>query len=201
MGPPDLWHQKREFQFAFVRQTGLQPAHRFLDLGCGCLRGGIPIIAYLERGHYTGIDVRPEAIGEARKELAEAGLVDQQPSLICCRDVSDLDLPEAFDYVWAFSVLIHLRDQVLDGALDFVARHLAPHGVFFANVNLGEPADHRWREFPLVWRPYAFYEDAFQRHGMRVADVGALKDYGHVTRHQDASLAAAQRMLRAIAAR
>jgi hypothetical protein len=84
--------------------------------------------------------------------------------------------------------------------LSLLARHLALDGVFFANVNLGERTDGKWREFPLVWRPYGFYRAAFQRHGMSVTDMGALEDYGHLTRHQDAAMAAAQRMLRAVAA-
>ena len=48
VGRPELWQQKRDFQIAFLREHGLLPAHVLVDLGCGTLRGGIPIIAYLD---------------------------------------------------------------------------------------------------------------------------------------------------------
>lgn len=70
VGSPRLWEMKRRFQFDFLVCRGLVPDDHLLDLGCGTLRGGIPLIAYLDPGHYTGIDVRSEAIDEGRLELA-----------------------------------------------------------------------------------------------------------------------------------
>ena len=54
VGPPYLWKMKREFQIKFLTDMDLKPDHYLLDLGCGTLRGGIPIIEYLEIGHYFG---------------------------------------------------------------------------------------------------------------------------------------------------
>jgi len=45
---------KRRFQIDFFRRQGLRPDQTLFDLGCGTLRGGIPIIDYLEPGFYTG---------------------------------------------------------------------------------------------------------------------------------------------------
>jgi hypothetical protein len=42
-----------------------------VDLGCGTLRGGIPIIEYLDADSYIGVDVREEAIEEARRFLTD----------------------------------------------------------------------------------------------------------------------------------
>src|SRR5262245_30090573 len=74
VGPAHLWRMKRAFQLDFLRCTGLERGQRLLDLGCGTLRGGLPLIEFLDAGHYTGIDVRAEVLDEARGELAEAGL-------------------------------------------------------------------------------------------------------------------------------
>ena len=71
VGRPELWQLKRDFQISFLREHGLEPGHFLLDIGCGTLRGGIPIIEYLDAGSYVGIDVRSEAIEEARRELRE----------------------------------------------------------------------------------------------------------------------------------
>ena len=57
---------------------GLAPEHYLLDIGCGTLRGGIPLIAYLLNGHYFGIEMRADILDEGRTELAEAGLVGKR---------------------------------------------------------------------------------------------------------------------------
>ena len=74
VGPAHLWKMKRDFQNRFLRQIGLRPEHYFLEIGCGTLRGGIPIIQYLEQGHYFGLDVRNEVIEEAKKEVTKFNL-------------------------------------------------------------------------------------------------------------------------------
>lgn len=181
VGPLALWRQKRDFQIAFLRDQGLEPRHTLCDLGCGTLRGGIPIIEHLEVGHYTGIDVRPEVIEEARRELAEHRLEHKRPELVAAADLTQVHLGRRFDVIWAFAVLIHMSDEVLAGALAFVAEHLAPDGRFFANVNLGERPSARWRGFPVVWRPLAFYQARAAAAGLEVTDLGEVRDFGHVT--------------------
>lgn len=197
VGPRALWREKREFQIRFLRANGLLPAHRMLDLGCGTLRGGVPLIAYLDPRHYTGIDVRPQVIAEAWRECDENGLWARSPTLLCCKELAHLSLPGSFDLIWAFSVLIHMDDITLDSALGFVRRHLEAGGRFLANVNLGERPDGQWQGFPLVWRSLAFYDAAFRRHGLRMVELGALGLHGHRTRHRDPGIVAGQRMLRA----
>lgn len=193
VGPAHVWELKRDFQIAFLRSVGLAPQHRLLDLGCGTLRGGIPLIAYLEPGHYTGLELRADVLEEGRRELAEAGLEDRRPDLRVCGDLAALELRRQFDLVWAFSVLIHMSDAIAGTALAFVSRHLAPSGAFYANVNLGDAAERRWQGFPVVSRRFAFYEQLALRAGLRVVELGRLHDLGHVS--GDAA-ADAQAMLR-----
>jgi len=182
VGPAHLWEMKRAFQIDFVRGRGLAPFHRFLDVGCGTLRGGLPIIDYLERGHYYGIDVRAEALDEARKELAEAGLAHKQPVLVLGGDFDAMNLGAAFDVVWAFSMLFHLSDTILPGALRFVRRHLADGGTFYANVNaVSDRPPGEWRGFPVMSHDVAFYAEQARLGDLTVRDLGALRDLGHVS--------------------
>ena len=51
------WDEIGRLQFDFLRARGLKPAHRPLDIGCGCLRGGIHAIKYLDAGNYYGLDI------------------------------------------------------------------------------------------------------------------------------------------------
>ncbi len=192
VGPPELWRQKRQFQIDFLRTTGgLRPGHHFCDIGSGTLRGGVPVIDYLEPAHYTGLEVRREVVEQARRELAENHLEHKQPSLVCVEhDLSELELGRKFDRIWAFSVLIHMTDEILSQCVSFVDRHLAPDGLFFANVNLGSAPERTWGGFPVVSRELDFYRRVALSHGLQVRPLGTLRELGHVTGYtnQDAQV-------------
>ncbi|CAN1569884.1 SmtA SAM-dependent methyltransferases [Burkholderiaceae bacterium] len=184
VGPPHLWRMKRDFQIEFLKKIGLSREHYLLDLGCGTLRGGTPIISYLHVGHYFGVDVRAEVLSEADKELREEGLLDKKPTLIHASDLSTLSIEQKFDFIWAFSVLIHMTDSILSDALSFIRNQLRPSGCFYANVNIGESNDAVWREFPLVWRTMDFYKEMGQKYGFEVQDMGTIASLGFPSGHQ-----------------
>ena len=179
VGPPRLWKMKREFQIKFLREMGMQPGHQLFEFGCGTLRGGIPLIAYLDAGHYFGLEVREAVLNEGRKELREARLEKKMPTLLLSDDMSKLTVDQEFDYMWAFSVLIHMNDQILHDTLAFVRSHLSEGGAFYANVGLGEGQEGHWQGFPVVARSFEFYRQACAANGLVVSDLGRLKDLGH----------------------
>ena len=184
VGPPHLWRMKRDFQIEFLKKVGLRTEHYLLDLGCGTLRGGIPMVSYLQVAHYFGVDVRAEVLSEAANELREEGLQDKEPILIHASDLSTLSIEQKFDFIWAFSVLIHMTDSVLGDALRFIRNQLRPSGVFYANVSVGETYDATWREFPLVWRTMDFYKDMAHKSGLEVQDMGTIASLGFASGHQ-----------------
>jgi SAM-dependent methyltransferase len=179
VGPADRWEEKRAFQFDFLLAHGLAPHHRFLDVGCGTLRGGLPVIAYLETGHYVGLDVREHVLDEARKELVENGLAGKRPTLMTSHDFAGLEAPMPVDIAWAFSVLIHMTDDIATQCLAFIARSLAEGGVFYANVKVGDRRDRETgREgFHVVTRQLEFYTSIAA--GLRMEDLGTLASLGH----------------------
>lgn len=179
VGRPDLWRMKRAFQIDFLRRQGLQPWHRVLDIGCGSLRGGAALIAYLEPEGYSGIDVRANVLAAARKELRHEKLAGKRPELTLVGDMAELDLRRQFDVLWAFSVLFHLADPILEACFVMAARHLDPEGVFFANVIVGEGLPGEWQGFPVASRKLEAYRAVAQRHGLHVSVVGGLAELGH----------------------
>lgn len=191
VGPPKLWQMKRDFQISFLKRSGLEEHHYLLDVGCGTLRGGIPIIDYLLPQRYTGVDVRPGVLEEARKEVNDAGLADKQPFLILANGTQEL--PSSYDFVFAFSVFMHMTDENLASTLEMILPHLKPSGVVLANVNVGEDRSEAWQGFPVVWKPLAEYESFFHRYGLDTEDLGTLRSLGHVSGFEDQD---EQRMLR-----
>jgi hypothetical protein len=49
-----MWEEIGKLQLDFLVNQGLRPTHKFLDIGCGTLRGGRHFIRYLDAGNYAG---------------------------------------------------------------------------------------------------------------------------------------------------
>lgn len=192
VGQARLWKMKREFQIDFLKGHGLRADGHLFDMGCGTLRGGIPLIEYLDEGHYYGFDVRAAVLEEAKKELANARLQHKQPVLLTAPTIRSLTVDRTFDIVWAFSVLIHLSDDILDECIGFAAEHMGSESIFYGNVQIGERRDAMWQGFPAVWRPIVFYQEAASRHGLSIEDIGSLAEVGHLSGVEEQD---AQRML------
>jgi len=180
VGPAKLWKMKRDFQIRFLREMGMKPGHYLFEVGCGTLRGGVPLIQYLENCHYFGCEVREKALNAGRKELREAGLEGKNPTLMLSPDISQLTVNRKFDYIWAFSVLIHMNDKILNDTLAFVSKHLSEEGVFYTNVTIGDRKEGNWQGFPVVARTFDFYSQACAINGLVISDLGPLKELGHI---------------------
>jgi len=179
-GHRKVWKLKRDYQIWFLKEMGLQPDHYLLDIGCGTLRGGVPMIDLLHKGHYYGIDARELALDEARKELAECGLEYKAPILVLASDLLSVHFDQKFNFIWAFSVLPHMEDDILRDAFRFTKRHLDRDGQFLATVHVGASRQSgRWREFPSLVRPVEFYAREAATHSMTLQDLGPLSSLGH----------------------
>ena len=179
VGPANLWKSKRNFQIDFLLKKNLKPTATLMDIGCGTLRGGIPLIKYLNTGNYFGIELRDFALEEGKKELHEVKLEFKKPTLIHSSDISNIKLETKLDVIWSFAVLIHMSDEILDDTLSFVQRYLSDTGVMYANVNIGKGRG-VWHEFPVVWKSFQFYEDICKKNNLSVKNLGSLKNYGHI---------------------
>ena len=95
--------------------------------------------------------------------------------------------------MWAFSVMIHMKDEIAEACLLMVSKHLPTNGSYYANVNIGNWSEGMWEGFPVVSRSLKFYKTMAAKFNLKVEDVGDLKSLGHNTgiEKQDS-----QRMLR-----
>lgn len=193
VGQPELWKIKRDFQINYLKSVGLKPNHYMVDIGCGTLRGGIPLIEFLDKSHYYGIEFRDFVLEEGKKELKDNNLENKAPVLFVSKDLGTLEMDTKFDFLWAFSVMIHMKDEIAERCLMMVSKHIKQDGSFYANVNIGEWMEGTWEGFPVVCRSLDFYKTMAAKFNLKVEDVGDLKSCGHITgiEKQDS-----QRMLR-----
>lgn len=127
-----LWEEMGRLQLEFLRSQGLQPGHSLLDVGCGALRGGIPFVAFLEKGRYAGLDINQSLINAGYRELELAGLEEKEARLLVDPEFNVSRLGTLFDVAIAQSVFSHLPVNHICQCLVNVAAVLKPGGRFYA---------------------------------------------------------------------
>jgi hypothetical protein len=137
-----LWSELGELQFQFLRQNGLSPEHKLLDIGCGALRGGIPIIEYLDPCNYYGVDLNASLIEAGKHELNQRGLSSKQSHLLV-NDRFEFDrFGTSFDFAIAQSVFTHLDMNLIIRCLVQTRKVLKADGRFFATFFLAPSPGH-----------------------------------------------------------
>lgn len=127
-----LWEELGILQFEFMKNMGLQPGHKLLDVGCGAMRGGLYFVDYLNAGNYYGLDINASLIEAAKIELNSAGLLVKSPHLLV-NDKFDFSLFDVdFDYAVAISVFTHLDMNHILRCLVEISKKLKPKGKFYA---------------------------------------------------------------------
>jgi cyclopropane fatty-acyl-phospholipid synthase-like methyltransferase len=178
MGFRGQFDEHRRFQIAMLKERGLLPSHHLLEIGCGPLTGGIPIIQYLQSNNYVGIDVRRSVLDISWQEVGKAGLSEKNPRLICSSEFGSTELADRkFDVVFSFSVLFHLSEEILASYFATVRERLKLNGQCLANVNTKNDSN-AWLEFPFLKRTIEDYRKLASVHGLETTDLGEIKDLG-----------------------
>lgn len=145
-----MWEEIGPLQLGFLKSQGMEPHHRLLDIGCGSLRGGVHSIAYLDPGHYFGVDRSADLLRAAVEiELPGHGLTGQRPHLLQNEEFEFWRFETVFDVALAHSVFTHLSFNSIERCLIEAARVLKPGARLFATFFEQE------ERFSLdpVWRP------------------------------------------------
>jgi SAM-dependent methyltransferase len=129
------WDELGKLQLDFLRSEGLRPDHKLLDIGCGCLRGGIHFVRFLDAGNYFGVDIS-EALLDAgfQVELGSAGLQDRlrRENLYCTGEFEFWRFGRIFDFAIAQSLFTHLSFNRIRQCLERLAPVMLPGGAFYA---------------------------------------------------------------------
>ncbi len=149
-----LWEEIGMLQFRFLKGQGLGPQHKLADIGCGCLRGGLHFIRYLEPGNYFGADINQALLDAGFEiELPLAGVQQRMPrhNLLCAANFDLTPLRTEFDFILAQSLFTHVTLNRIRQCLARVARVTKPGSIFYATffeLPDGVPSDEPWRHHP-----------------------------------------------------
>ena len=130
-----LWDEIGRLQYEFLLDAGLQRRDLLLDIGCGCLRGGVHFIRYLEPGNYFGVDANPFLLDVGYDiELRTLRLQDRMPrsNLVCMADFDFERLGRRFDFAIAHSLFTHLTFNSIRRCLQRLADVMIGGGRFYA---------------------------------------------------------------------
>ena len=132
-GNDEYWSKISSLQFEFLVSEGLKPSDFFVDVACGSLRGGIRLIPYLDRGHYTGIDKHIELIiyGIA-SELGESAYREKRPRFIIDDQFDFSKLRTMVNFGLAQSLFTHLTREHISLCLHRLRSRAAAGCRFFA---------------------------------------------------------------------
>ncbi|MHC4208424.1 MAG: class I SAM-dependent methyltransferase [Planctomycetota bacterium] len=192
------WEEIGRLQFLFLKDCGLTPQHRLLDVGCGSLRGGVHFVGYLDDGNYYGMDHQQWLLTAAVEvELPRYSLTARTVHLRCDADFGFGAWGVTFEYALAQSVFTHLSWDQIRRCLANMAEVLAPHGRFYATYLEDAGGTHQTTPMthgsslhatPITSYPdrdpyhyeFGVFEELADRTGLAVQRLG---DWGHPRDH------------------
>jgi cyclopropane fatty-acyl-phospholipid synthase-like methyltransferase len=128
-----------ELQLELLQREGCTPTAHVLEVGCGCLNAGLPVMRYLHRGHYVGIEPNRWLLDAALAARSVRWLVRRKhPTLLERSDFDAGELGRTYDYVLSHSILSHCAHHQLEEFLRKVSRVLRPDGRIVASIRLAE---------------------------------------------------------------
>lgn len=159
------WDRTGRAYFEALKALGLAPHQTFLDLGCGSLRIGYHVIAYLEPGNYVGADMSSGVLDAGKAVIEREGLQDKRARLIRTRGEVDFSfVDQTFDFIFAASVFTHLRPHMIEECLSSAHKVMHSGSVFYFTFMEGDEI-----HAVTAKQPISFYEAAAERCGLLLA--------------------------------
>lgn len=179
VGPHDRFDRIGGFQFVRLFGLGMKAKHKVLDVGCGCLRAGRLLIAYLDPGNYYGIEPDKGLLQYGIDNEAGPGLIkDKEPVFSHTHEFFMEDFDVKFDFILAHSIFSHATKPWVEVCCDQVKEVLAPNGFFVFTFFKGAKDNEREEWFD---GRVEFTQDFMERTLEAVGLKWAVKPWPHPT--------------------
>ncbi|OEK05229.1 class I SAM-dependent methyltransferase [Roseivirga misakiensis] len=157
------WHEYAKWQINAVKEIGLTPEHRLLDIGCGPLRFGMEAINYLEDGNYHGMDPYTPYINLGKLLCDEAGL-EKNYTVEQSENFEFSLFKTKFDFAIAQSVFTHLSRSQVKTALSNLKEVMAKGGKFlFTNIDIKNAQGFLYGSYHPMLRGSGMNEEFYQK--------------------------------------
>lgn len=178
VGAGDNWDEHGNLQRDFLISQGLKPEHRLLDVGCGTGRLARKVAPYLDSGNYHGVDIATSALDAAQAVAVSEGWVEKSPTFYE-KEIPNPEWSAPFDFVWSFSVFIHLPQAIMEDVMRRTAAVMHRKSRFFW-AYVPEPKTYRSgvKQFRHTIEDY---QKAAKQAGLTFEDVpGWIEKAGYV---------------------
>lgn len=141
-------HNLGLWQLETLKKMGLKPDQDFLDIGCGDLKGGVPLVRFLDSSRYVGVEQNSYVVDQGVSNLAEKDVL-KSPEFFIGGDFSFEKIGRKFDFAWAHSVFSHVDLSLCGKCLASVYDVLKQDGVFAFTYFAAEGLRSDWTEDKL----------------------------------------------------
>lgn len=141
-----MWDEIGRLQLDHLLRLGLKPHMRLIDIGCGCLRGGIHLVRHLDPGNYFGLDSNRSLLDAGySQEITVRNLRNRLPksNLLHDKNFRVDRFGVNFEFALAFSLFTHLPLNHIKLCLVKLAACMVPRGKFLATF-FESPPNHDW---------------------------------------------------------
>lgn len=144
-----MWDEIGHLQFGALKELGLRPQSKVLDVGCGSFRLGRLLVDFLDKENYYGADLNQSLIDAGyERELSKNARAKLPRENLFCHDATQpLPVKKEFDFLVAFSLFTHLDPERSAMVLKSVAECMHSRSVllatfFIATEESGKPHEH-----------------------------------------------------------
>lgn len=135
VGDPSSWERRGELIYHWLEENGLRPEHHVLDIGCGNLSDGYPLIRALDAGRFVGIEPNGWLVEAGLQQFPEIEV--KRPEFLWRTDFDASELGRRFDFIVAHSILSHCAHWQL-GQLLANTRKVVDEGAVFLCSFIGD---------------------------------------------------------------
>lgn len=162
--------------FTFLKNQGLKPEHKILDIGCGGGRLGNNLISYLNKENYYGLDKEIKMINYFNNSLND-NLKSKNPNIL----LQDLNLNFGdikFDFIYAYSVLTHITKEEYANLLNELKSYIKPSTKIYFTFLIGkkyfkgDKHEMRKNEYDGIWYSIDDVINIGTKQGYNVSFIG-----------------------------